>query len=63
MIEFRFFLIWEKHTEKNSSSNFTELFHEPRIQAIREQSVAQFSKLSADHAERFMNNSKKFCDF
>ena len=34
----------------------TELFHELRIQAIREQSVAQFSKLLADHAERFRNN-------
>ena len=38
---------------KTSSLNFTELFHEPRIQAILEQSVAQFSKLLADHAERF----------
>ena len=49
--------------KKNSLSNFTELFHESRIQAIREQSVAQFSKLLADHAERFRNNSKKFFNF
>ena len=49
--------------EKNSSSNFTELFHESRIQAIREQSVAQFSKLLAGHGERLRNNSKKFCNF
>ena len=48
---------------KKSSSNFTELFHESRIQAIREQSVARFSKLLADNAERFRNNSKKFCNF
>ena len=43
------------YTEKNTSSNFTELFHESRIQAIREQSVAQFSKLLADHTEWFRN--------
>ena len=53
----------EIYSEKNSSSNFTELFYESRIQAIRERSVAQFSKLLADHAERFTSNSKKFCNF
>ena len=40
-------------TLKKRSSNFTELFHDKSgIQAIREQSVAQFSKLLADHAKR-----------
>ena len=52
------------HTlKKRSSSNFTELFDESRIWAIREQSVAQFSKLLVNYEERFRNNSKKFCNF
>ena len=51
------------HTEKKSSSNFTELFHESWIQVIREQDVAQFLKLSADNAERFKNSTIKFCNF
>ena len=51
------------NTEKNSSSNFTEQFDESRIQAIREQSLVQFSKLSVDYAKRFRNNSKKICNF
>ena len=37
--------------------------YDSRIQAIREQSVTQFLKLLADHAERFRNNSKIFCNF
>ena len=56
-------ILWNPSTEKNRSSNFTELFRESRIQAIREQSVAQFSKLLVNHAERFKHNSKKFCNF
>ena len=46
------------YTENNSSSNFTELFHESRIQAIREQSAEQFSNLLADHTEQFRNTLK-----
>ena len=33
---------WNHYTEKNSSPNFTELFHELRIQAIREQTFGLF---------------------
>ena len=51
------------YTEQKSSSKFTELFQDSQVQAIREQSVAQFLKLLADDAERFRNNSKKFCNF
>ena len=56
-----FFLlnILATYTEKNSSSNFTDLFHESRVQAIREQCVAQFLKLLADNA----GITKKFCNF
>ena len=45
------------YTGKSSSSNFIKLFHESRIQAIREQSVAQFSNILENHAGITLKNS------